>query len=239
MIALQKLYIRVTQCCLKSASYFLKLMSQNYFFDIITVLISTLARIWLISHDNAKQIASYYRELINYRRELPLRQQPLCEGFKFPKKLEVVPEIASIELKDQMIKHSKIANKRSLTMLDNEAANVPKISLSKQPSSCEISKQASTSFIVPSSSDLDLGVPISRGISVSSMEDIKRLKTLESISNFIKEEDKKRKNSLSDSATRNISDATWKILRKKISQLPSNDNRSAVKLVRNLLGNIR
>ncbi|KAH8361525.1 hypothetical protein KR084_007169 [Drosophila pseudotakahashii] len=86
------LHERIRECCLATATYFTKVLRNNFFMDFTTLLIAATSKIYKLSSLQASKSASLYNKLRPQVANFPLvdRHKFLAESQELPAKLEPV-----------------------------------------------------------------------------------------------------------------------------------------------------
>lgn len=187
LLALYELHIRIGNCCMTASEYFNCQLRQYFFFEINTLLVAVLAKIYNLNNKLANIAADLYNSSISCRYNLPVNPKSKFlkdERYMFPEKLKTIM-IAPLDNKRDFA-----TNNESLNELVLQEQNVTTIKAEK------LKKP-------------DVGKAIQRSFKPQTQFNIEKLNSVESIKAFIVTETKSRSSNLNSSVTKQILNHEW------------------------------
>ncbi|KAM7357409.1 uncharacterized protein ACRADG_002768 [Cochliomyia hominivorax] len=214
LIAIYELYQRISHCCLSAADYFTNQIRLSYFFEISTLLLAVIAKIYNFSIKLTNLAVNLYNDSLTCRLKLPVHPKSKFlkdKPFKFPDKLEIIT-LAPMEIKQQ----AKVTEKPVKDLLEKEE----KIKIKAQ-------KLKKT----------DVGEQVERVTkSEQNQFNIDQLSSVEKIKIFIASETKSRNTNVKTAITAKILSHEWagatKLFERKVQ---SGETKKAVNIFRKFL----
>lgn len=227
LISLHKLMQRIIDCSEMASTYFIQLLNFSHFQDTLILFLSVLSQIWNISHKIAIRTGNYYEKLLNYRFDFPKNKKPwLSDNIEFPEKLEF-PQLQNIKKEEGHISKTKINFVNELS-----STTTPQVS---DKSSKEFKKLHE---------NIDLGTIINRNSFSNPTQKSENYQVIQSINNvneirkFFVVEEKRRRQSLKQAITKNITHGEWVTFKKSvINRITANDDKKAIKIFKSFVKN--
>ncbi|TMW52545.1 hypothetical protein DOY81_002370 [Sarcophaga bullata] len=187
ILALYELHVRIGDCCMIASEYFICQLRQYFFFEINTLLVAVLAKIYNLNNKLANIAVELYNSSISCRYNLPINPKSKLfkdERFMFPEKLKT---ITTAPLNNKRV---FAINKESLNELVMQDQNVTTVKAEKLKKS-------------------DVGKAIPRSFKPQTRFNIEKLNSVESIKAFIVAESKSRSSNLNSAITKQILNHEW------------------------------
>lgn len=204
---LSKLFIRTVECCRRSATFFLGLIKAGSFYTKGVVFLSNLASVWSLSREFCKFVVKQYKKLRVFRDILKVRPgSKWVDGdYDLPLELDqwlgddwsrlIVNETYDVKL---LVREADLSN--YLNNKDDEMSNVfSLIKVEDTEDASVIEEPAVQMQAEDDSNELEDFTPIPRSIEKditeceASVHSLSSLKSKESITNFVKNENLYRK----------------------------------------------
>lgn len=216
LIAIYELHQRITECCLTAAEYFTCQIRLCYFFEISTLLLAVLAKIYNLSIKLTNMAADLYNNTLPNRLKLPsnVKSKFLKDtAFEFPEKLEVI--LANLNNKQNCI-----VKEEPLKDLLQKEENLKTVVKAQKLKKTDVGKEIKRSSVKVEQKPFN----------------IEQLNTVEAIKRFIDNETQSRNKSLKDALTAKILSHEWagatKLFERKVQ---SGEAKKAVNIFRKFL----
>lgn len=216
LIAICELYKRISDCCLDAAEYFTCQIRLCYFFEISTLFLAVIAKIYHLSIKLTNIAVDLYNSSLPSRLKLPpnakskfLKEKP----FDFPEKLEIVKLSVLEKKQDSIVKEEPL---KDLLQKEDKLKTVVKAQNLKKT---------------------DVGEEIQRSSKVQQKTfNIEQLNTVDAIKRYIENETKARNKSLKEAVTAKILSHEWagatKLFERKVQ---SGEAKKAINIFRKFL----
>lgn len=206
-VSYYKILKRISSCCLKAGEYYIHLLTKGFFFEILTLLLAVISKIYKLVNVIGNSTIDLYNILLKYRKKFPEGKVNLYENLELPTTLQRF----KFELKTP--ENLEASNNKSTMKLVETAVLKPQI---PKPTN-EIGRKVE-----------DFGL-------VAEF-DINNFKTSHDISTFFKEENIRRKEKNGTSLTEKISFGDWKMISSVVSKkIMANDDKNAISTFKRLM----
>ncbi|XP_055911397.1 uncharacterized protein LOC129945593 [Eupeodes corollae] len=217
LMSVHKIYQRIAYCCLESATYFNKLLRNNFFMETITLFLAVIAKLWDLTNKLGNTYSEFYEKLMPFRKHFPqVDSQNSFKNVDFPKELErfSIKPTAHIEIDKDPAQVNSIR-------MDKEFVNTTPIPV--------------VSVLQKLQKEEDFGMPISRE-SLKPVIDLSRIHNVDDIREFFKDEDAKRQKCLDSCATKYVLKHEWLAIQKLVERkIIANDHKKALSVFRKFI----
>lgn len=188
LLALYELHLRIEDCCMAAAKYFACQLRLYFFFEINTLLMAVLAKIYSLNIKLANIAIDLYNSSIKCRNKLPINPKSKflkVAQFEFPEKLNTITTTPAENIKVLATKEMSL---NELVLQEQNIAIVKAQKLKKT----------------------DLGKAVERSSKPQTqLFNIENLNSVESIKAFIVTESKSRSSNINSSITKQILNHEW------------------------------
>lgn len=219
LISLNKIYQRISSCCLESASYFNGLLKNSFFIETVTLFIAVIAKLRDLTHKLGNIYTSFYKKLLAFRILFPkMNSHTSFEKFVFPKELE------------------QFSKQKSFTEMTSNSKTNDNTTIKMQKEKVQVMPIAALASVLPKlEKEEDFGMPISRE-SMKPVIDLGSIHNIEDVRKFFKEEDEKRNKCLNSCATKYILKHEWLAIQKLVERkIIANDHKKALSVFRKFI----